>query len=297
MRRRADDGGLPLRRVRGPLVAVPGPEAALSGHAPGDVRGPAGRLLRSRTLAWSSSTSCSIGAAAATSISTATWRPSGGRGATRKARELTVVAFGRDGARRRSRRPSSRAARSKCGTRWCLQPLDIEPICGVGREDGPAAGGAGVGRDARAGRPDDLAAGAASAFAALRCPPRLVAAPDVPDSLRARSWKRAAGRAWSGSGRRWKRSCGGIDGGIRVQWNSEDSMDEPLVSTAALSARPGRERDRGHDHRVARGRGRPLPERAGAGADRQREVGVRLRGALCGPGDPRAAPRGRDGAA
>ena len=69
--------------------------------------------------AWCSSTSCSTGARAATSISTATWRRSGGRGATRKGPTLTLVAFGAMVHEALAAADRSPADRSKCGTPAC----------------------------------------------------------------------------------------------------------------------------------------------------------------------------------
>ena len=85
LRRRTDPGGLPLRRVRGPLVAVPRAEAALSGHAAGDFRVAGGRLPRPQPLPGLRAQAALLEPQRATSISTAIWRPSGGRAATSKA--------------------------------------------------------------------------------------------------------------------------------------------------------------------------------------------------------------------
>ena len=178
VRRRADGGGLSLGRVRGPLVAVPGAETALSGHAAGDLRGPAWPASTTPTPAWSSSTSCSTGAAAATSTSTATWRRSGGRGAGWKG-ATDAGGLRRHGARGGRGRGGARADRSKCGTRWCSSP-GPGPHLRVDSQDGTVAGGAGGGRDARAGRPHHRAGRAASASRRCGAAPRLVAAPDVP---------------------------------------------------------------------------------------------------------------------
>ena len=43
-------GALPLRRVRRTMVSIPGAETALPGYAPGNLRGPAGRVLRSQPV-------------------------------------------------------------------------------------------------------------------------------------------------------------------------------------------------------------------------------------------------------
>ena len=76
-----------------------------------------------------------------------------------------------------------------------------------------------------------------------------------------------------------------------------EKMEATLFKMPLYLPAQGATRDRGHDHRVARRRGRPLPQGAGAGAGRQREVGLRFRGALRRAGDPALPPRRRDTAA
>ncbi len=61
------------------------PETALSGHRPGNVRGPGGRLLRPQSLPGLRAQAALLEQERARSTSTATWRPSGAPAATPKA--------------------------------------------------------------------------------------------------------------------------------------------------------------------------------------------------------------------
>ena len=133
----------------------PGPEAALSGHRPGDVRGPGGRLLRSQPVPGLRAQAALL--------------EQGRRDRLRRQPgvDLAAAALHR-GNRRDAGGLRGDGPRGPGGGR--PQPaLDrgLEPVRasadgpradpGIGVQDGPAAGGAGVRGDAGAGRPRDRA--------------------------------------------------------------------------------------------------------------------------------------------
>ncbi len=159
LRRRADDGGLSLGRVRGAVVAFPGAETALSGHRPRDVRGPGGRLLRSQSVP---------GLRAQAALLE---QERGDRFRRQPGSGVAAAALHR---RDRSDAGGLRGDGPRgAGGGRAQPPLDrsLEPVRasadgprpdpGIGVQDGAAAGGAGVRGHARAGRPRDLAGSAA----------------------------------------------------------------------------------------------------------------------------------------
>ena len=86
----------------------------------------------------------------------AVWRPRRYTEGT----DLTLVAFG--AMVHEALAAAARSPRSiEVWNPFVLQPMDLGPDPGIGVQDGPAAGGAGMRGDARAGRPRDFARSAA----------------------------------------------------------------------------------------------------------------------------------------
>ena len=208
----------------------------------------------------------------------AVWRPRRYTEGT----DLTLVAFG--AMVHEALAAAARSPRSiEVWNPFVLQPMDLGPIlesvCKTGRllvvQECGAMQGLGDRVISRVCR---------EALGALKCPPQLVAAPDVPVPF--------APELESYCRPNSQRIEAVVDQMVR-----EGLMDTALFKMPLYLPAQGAHGDRGHDHRVARGRGRPLPQGAGAGAGRQREVGVRFRGPLRRPGDPPLSPRRRDPAA
>ena len=144
----------------GLVVAISRTETSVSGHRARDLRGPVGRLLRSESRAWSLNTSCSIGARAAPSISTAIWPPYGGH-AVMEGSDVTLVAFGAMVHEAIAVAAGSRHS-IEVWNPFVLATLDIGPILESVRKTGRLLVVQECGDDARLGRPCDFAGHAAS---------------------------------------------------------------------------------------------------------------------------------------
>ena len=154
---------LPRTEIFYPATAQETFEALLAGfYDPEPVSG-----VRTQTLYWSKSGPIDFDGDLA-----AVWRPRRyHRGNRRDAGGLW-----RDGRTRRWPRPAGSVTRSKCGIRSCCNPSAAGADYGIGKQTGRLLVVQECGDDARLGRPCDFA-GHGECFAALKCPPVLVAAP------------------------------------------------------------------------------------------------------------------------
>ena len=165
-----------------------------------------------------------------------------------------------------------RAARSRSGTRWCLQPLGPGAHFRLDSQNGTAAGGAGVGRDARPGRPAHLAGRGASASRRCGAAPRLLSAPDVPIPFAPELEACCLPDA---------RRIAAVIG--RTAWKKHP-MDEPLFRMPLFLPAQGAAETEATIIEWCIAEGDHFQRRRGAGPDRQRQVGLRFRGPLRRPG-------------